>query len=221
VNPARGLTLVEVLIASTITAIIGALVAGSFQRAGNARDLAEAQDQRFTGARLALTRMARELSQAYLSEHYDRKRYRERPTLFRGKDRGDEDELLFTTFSRARLVRDAKESDQALVEYTVAPDPGTPGERSLWRREKARIDDDPERGGSRAVVLEHVKGFDVQYWDFKKAEWVREWDTTTADRQAFLPTRVRIQVRLSMPDGRERTFQTQARVAIVRPLDFR
>jgi len=221
VTPARGLTLVEVLIASTITAIIGALVAGSFARAGGARDLAEAQDQRFTGARLTLTRMSREIGHAYLSEHYDRKRYRERPTLFRGKDRGDEDELLFTTFSHMRLVRDAKESDQAVVEYAVAPDPAWPGERSLWRREKGHIDDDPERGGSRAVVLEHVRGFDVQYWDFKKAEWVREWDTTSSERSAFLPTRVRVQLRLSMPDGKDRTFQTQARVAIVRPLSFR
>jgi len=221
VTPARGLTLIEVLIASAITAIIGALVAGSFARAGGARDLAEAQDQRFTGARLTLTRMARELSQAYLSEHYDHKRFRDRPTLFRGTDRGDEDEVLFTTFSHPRLVRDAKESDQAVVEYAVAPDPGWPGERSLWRREKAHIDDDPERGGSRAVVLEHVKGFDVQYWDYKKEEWVREWDTAQAERGAFLPTRVRVRLRLSMPDGKDRTFETQARIAIVRPLQFR
>jgi general secretion pathway protein J len=217
---ARGFTLVEVLIAATITAVVGVMVAGAFSRAAAARDLAEAQDERFGGARQALTRMSRELSEAFLSEHYDHKRYRERPTVFRGKDSGERDSLLFATFTHARLLRDAKESDQALVEYTVDRDPDLPGEDALWRREKPRIDDQPDRGGTRAVVLQHLKGFDVQYWDWKRQEWVNEWDSTSVERKDFLPTRVRLRVRLQMPDGRERGFETEARIAIVRPLDF-
>jgi general secretion pathway protein J len=218
---ARGFTLLEVMIAASLTAVIGVLVAGSFQRAAAARDIAEAQEQRFTGARLALTRMAREVSQAFLSDQFDARRFRERPTVFRGKDRGDEDELLFATMSHVRLQRDVKESDQAVVEYTVDRDPGNPGERALFRREKARIDDEPERGGSRALVLEHVKGFDVQYWNWQKDEWIREWDSSRSEHSSFLPTRVRFRVKLALPDGRERTFETQARIAIIRPLDFR
>ena len=42
------------------------------------------------GARVALTRIARELSMAFLSDHFDSKRFRERPTLFVGR----EDEIL-------------------------------------------------------------------------------------------------------------------------------
>jgi general secretion pathway protein J len=216
----RGFTLVEVMIAATLTAVIGALVAGAFQRAAAARDLADAQDERTTGSRLALTRMAREVEEAFLSEHYDRKRLRERPTLFRGLDRGEDDDLLLATFAHERLLRDAKESDQAVIEYSVGADPDHPGERALFRREKPRIDQEPERGGAKAVVLEHVVGFDVQYWDWKRQEWVREWDTSSADRMGFLPTRVRFRLRLRMPDGKDRPFETQARVAIVRPLDF-
>jgi len=219
-TPARGFTLVEVTIAVAITAVIGLTVAGSFRRASDARELAEQQDERFTGARMALTRMSREVTEAFLSEHYDRKRFRERPTVFRGKDSGERDELLFATFTHARLQRDAKESDQAVVEYKLDSDPERRGELALFRREKGRIDDEPDRGGSRAVVLEHVKGFDVQYWDWKRQEWVREWDSSTVERQGWLPTRVRMRVRLSMPDGKDRSFETQARIAIIRPLDF-
>jgi general secretion pathway protein J len=217
---ARGFTLLEVMIAAAITAVIGVLVAGAFSRAAAARDLAEAQDERFTGARQALTRMARELTEAFLSDHYDRKRFRDRLTVFQGKDEGDRDTLLFATFSHARLLRDAKESDAAVVEYRLDADPAHPGEQALWRREKARVDDDPERGGTRAVVLEHVKGFDVRYWDWKKQEWLRQWDTTATESKDRLPTRVLLAVRLVMPDGAVRTFETQARVAIIRPLDF-
>jgi general secretion pathway protein J len=219
-RPARGFTLVEVLIAASITAVIGVMVAGAFSRAAAARDLAEAQDERFTGARQALSRMARELSEAFLSEHYDRKRYRDRPTLFRGKDSGERDSLLFATFTHARLMRDAKESDQAVVEYTVEADPALPGEDALWRREKPRIDDEPDRGGTRAPVLQHLRGFDAQYWDWKRQEWVREWDTGSVERKDLLPTLVRLRVTLRMPDGTDRAFSTEARIAIIRPLDF-
>jgi general secretion pathway protein J len=217
---ARGFTLIEVMIGVGITAIMGVMAMGAFQRAYAMKDLAENQGERFTTARVALTRMAREVSQAFLSDHYDRKRYREPPTLFRGKDVGDRDALLFATMSHERLVRDAKESDEALLEYTVERDPDHQDEQVLYRREKPRIDDDPDHGGTRAIVCEHVTTFDVEYWDWKKQEWAREWVTNTAERGNVLPTRVRLRLGVKMPDGKERVFETQARVAIVRPLAF-
>ena len=216
----RGVTLIEIMIAVAITAVMGVMVMGAFQRIYAAKELTEAQDERFSSAQVALSRISRELSQAFLSDHYDRKRFREPSTIFRGKDGGERDDLLFATMSHARLVRDAKESDQAVVEYTVEPDPDRSGENVLFRREKARIDDDPERGGAKEVVCEHVISFDVQYWDWKRQEWVREWVTNSAERQSILPTRVKVRLGLKMPDGKERAFETQARVAIIRPLAF-
>ncbi len=217
----KGFTLVEVMIAVGITAIIGVMVMGAFQRVYAAKELAEAQDERFSTSRITLTRMAREISQAFLSEHYDRKQFpRDPPTLFRGKDGGERDELLFTTMAHERLSRDAKESDQAVVEYTVDPDPERPGEQALFRREKARLDGEPERGGAKAIVCEHVTGFDVQFWDWKRQEWAREWVTNSAERGNVLPTRVRIRLTLKMPDGKDRSFETQTRIAIIRPLSF-
>jgi general secretion pathway protein J len=217
---ARGFTLIEVMIAAAITATIGVLVAGSFQRAAAARDLAEEQDERYGGARVALSRMAREVSEAFLSDHYDRKRFRERPTIFDGKDRGDRDVLLFTTMTHARLARDERDSDQAVVEYAVDSDPDAPGELALFRREKPRIDGDPDRGGTRAVVLQHVKAFDAQYWDWKRQEWAREWSSSGVEHPNILPTRVRLRVTLSLPGAKDRVFETQARIAVIRPLDF-
>jgi general secretion pathway protein J len=217
---ARGFTLVEVMIAVGITAAVGAMVAGAFQRTYAAKELTEAQEERFASARVALSRLARELTQAFLSDQYDRKRYREPLTVFQGKDRGREDSLLFATMSHVRLTRDAKESDQEVVEYGVEADPVVPGARVLVRREKARIDDEPDRGGSKGIVCEHVTSFDVEYWDWKRQEWAREWVSNTPDRGSMLPTRVKVRLGLRMPDGSERTFETQARVAIPRPLSF-
>jgi general secretion pathway protein J len=106
------------------------------------------------------------------------------------------------------------------VEYTVGPHPQRQDELALFRREKPRIDDDPDRGGTTALVAEHVKAFEVSYWDWKRQEWAREWSSAGAEHANILPTRVRFQLTLRMPDGSDRKFETQARVAIVRPLEF-
>ena len=169
---------------------------------------------------MTLTRLARELSEAFLTDHYDRKRFRESPVLFRGKDLGAQDDLLFATMSHERLTRDAKESDQATVEYTVEGDPERPGETALFRREKARFDEDPDRGGQKALVCAHVSTFDVQYWDWKRQEWAREWLSDGVDHPNVLPTRVRVRLGLAMPGGQQQRFETQARVALIHPLAF-
>ena len=212
----RGFTLLEVTIAVAITAIMAAMAFGAFRRAAAARDITEEQEERYAGARVALTRMSRELSEAFLSDHYDRKRFpRERPTLFRGR----RDDVLFASMSHQRLVRDAKESDQALLEYSIDRDPDFPGGQALFRREKTRFDDQPDRGGSRVILCHFVKSLELAYWDWSKQEWVPEWSTAPGERP-LLPTRVRVKLVLLMPDRREIPFETQAQIAIVRPLDF-
>ncbi|GEJ55599.1 type II secretion system protein GspJ [Anaeromyxobacter diazotrophicus] len=217
----RGFTLIEVMIAVAITAVIGVMIMGAFQRTYATKELTEAQEERFGSARVTLTRLARELSEAFLSDHYDLTRFpRERPTLFRGKDGGAQDDLLFATMSHERLSRDVKESDQAVVEYTVEPDPDRQGESALFRREKARLDEEPDRGGEKAVVCEHVSTFDVQYWDWKKQEWAREWLSNGLEHTNILPTRVKIRLGVKGTDGKEQLFETQARIAMIRPLGF-
>jgi general secretion pathway protein J len=211
----RGFSLLEVMIAIAITAVIGAMAAGVFQQVDHAASVARDQGERYAGARLALTRLSRELSMAFLSEHYDRGRFRDRPTLFKG----DGEKLLFTTMSHVRLVQDAKESDQAVVEYLVERDP-TSNEDALFRREKARLDDEPDRGGRNDLVATHVKALSLRYWDLKRKEWVREWSTRSPERLDELPTRVRIELEVKLADGRTEKFTTQARIAITAPLEF-
>jgi general secretion pathway protein J len=207
---------VEVMIAIAITAIIGALTAGSFRQVSRAGELVRAQDERYAAARLALSRLSRELSMAYVSDHFDPKQHRDRPTLFQGR----EDELLFTTMAHERLYRDAKEGDAAAVEYVVDTDPDHSGEEALFRREKARIDGEPDRGGRRDLVADRVTGFRLRYWDAKRKDWVREWSTRATEHKDELPGRVRIELETKLPDGRIEKFSTEARIAITRPLDF-
>jgi general secretion pathway protein J len=214
---ARGFTLVEVLVAMAITAIMGAMVAGAINQVGNAAEATRAQSERYGEARRALTRLSAELAMAFTSDHYDRARYANgRPTVFRGR----EDEVLFTTMAHVRLFRGAKESDQSVVEYSIDRDPENRDADALFRREKIRIDDDPEDGGHRDLVARGVKRLTLSYWDATKKEWVREWDTSRVERLNELPTLVRAELELSLPGGREERLSAATRVALTRPLDF-
>ena len=146
-SPSRGFTLMEVLIAVAILGLIGGLTWKTFDGAYAMKARIEQAEERDQMVRGAMNRLAREVSMAFLSEHYDTKRFRERPTLFRLRDGRREADLLFTSFAHERLHVDAKESDQALFEYSLGPDPKVGSKRDLFRRVKPLLDEDPDRGG--------------------------------------------------------------------------
>ena len=212
----RGFTLMELMVAMAITAAIGGLVVGTFSWIDRATRAVEEQGDRYGASRTALTRMARELSMAFVSDHYDRNQLRERPTVFVGKD----ETLLFTTMAHERLWLDARESDQMVVEYGLDDDPKDRNAKALFRREKVRIDTEPDRGGRRDAVAGHVASLRFRYWDPKKNDWVREWSTKSTEHASDLPSRVEIELETVLGDGRKEKFVTEARIAVTRPLDF-
>ncbi len=204
--------------ALAILTVIVTLVYGSFVPVMESKEVVEAEANKYHGLRLAMSRMSRELSMAFLSDRFDAKRYRERPTHFVGEDSGDDDTLRFTTLAHERLFEDAKESDQAVVEYRVGADPDDRSKQVLFRREKTVIDDQPDQGGADVVLAEDVKGLNFEYWDVKQKEWVSEWDTNDMERKNHLPERVKITLLVEDDAGKTRKFTTQARVFMKFPL---
>lgn len=211
---ARGFTLMEVMIAVGITATMAMMTVGSLRTIDRASEAARLQDERYAAARVALGRLTRELSMAFLSDNYDANRFREPPTLFVGR----EDELLFSTMSHVRLYANAKESDQVIVAYELDSDPDHPGESALFRREKPRLDDEPDRGGRRDLVADHVTSLSIQYWDPRRKDWVREWTTRSPEHAKELPPRVRLTLEMTLADKRTEKFVTEARIELRRPL---
>ena len=218
----RGFTLLEVLIAVAILALIGGLTWKSFDGAYGLKQRVEQAEDRDQTVRGALDRIAREVSMTFLSEHYDRKRYRERPTLWRLRDGRREADLIFTSFAHERLHVDAKESDQALFEYSLGPDPQDGSKRDLFRRVKPLLDEEPERGGDKAVLAEGVVAFSVEAWEPKDREWRAEWNSNGADRTGgvLVPPRVKLSLTVRGDDGKDKTYTTQAKIFLTQPLDF-
>jgi general secretion pathway protein J len=216
----RGFTLMEVMIAIAVLAMIGAVTYKSFDAANDLKSRVEKAEDRDQAVRGALNRIAKEVSMTFLSEHYDKKRFRERPTFFRLKDGRGEADLAVTSFAHERLSIDAKESDQAIFQYKLErQDDGT---NAITRRVNPIIDEDWQRGGATAVLCDNVLKFSVEAWEPKTREWRPEWDSNSIQRtnSILIPPRVRIAITVKDENGRERTWTTQARVHISQVLDF-
>jgi general secretion pathway protein J len=216
----KGFTLLEVMIAVAVLAMIGAITYKAFDGAYDLKRRIESAEDRDQTLRGALQRIAREVSMTFLSEHYDRKRFRQRPTFFKLKDGRGEADLMITSFAHERLHLDAKESDQAVFHYKLERDQG--GNSSLFRRVKPVLDEDPDRGGEKAVLAEDIVRFSVQAWDPKDREWRDEWDSNSPSRngQVLIPPRVKISLTIKDEQGKEKTWSTQARIVLGSPLDF-
>jgi general secretion pathway protein J len=216
----RGFTLMEVMIAVAVMALIGAVTYKAFDGAYGLKSRVEDAEARDQEVRGALERIAREVSMTFLSEHYDRKRLRERPTFFRLKDGRGEADLIITSFAHERLSIDAKESDQAVFEYKLERD--EQGNNVITRRVKAILDDEWDRGGEKAVLAENVLKFSVEAWEPKTRDWRPEWDSNSIQRtnSILIPPRVRIAITVKDENGKERTWSTQSRIQLGSLLDF-
>ncbi len=232
----RGFTLIELMIAVGLLALIGALIFGFMTVSIRGRRQAYRLQERYHAARIAMSRMRKELESAYISNHRNIDKYPK--TLFVGsKERID-----FTYLGHLRVAEGARESDQGAVSYFLESDPDHPGQKALMRREKTPIDDRPRKGGVVQKLAENVKSLRFEFWDPKDFEWERDWkaeldpvdvtgganplsrikkaeEVLSGDEDEFiLPSRVRIQLVLKDDEGHEYPFETQARIYMREPL---
>jgi general secretion pathway protein J len=211
-------TLVEIMVAIAIMAIVSTLVWSGFSQTSRNKARVEGQLDRYHVIRVALERMTRELSMAFVSAQLNPNPALQHVlTAFVGTDRGHRDRLDFTSFSHRRLIRDSHESDQNELSYFVTDHPDDSSRMVLARREQNRIDDKPQEGGRSMILVDEVEGFDLEYLDPLSGEWLRTWDTTQAAMQPNrLPSQVKIM--LTVPDpmdpDEEQTFVTRATIPL-------
>ncbi|MBL8919068.1 MAG: prepilin-type N-terminal cleavage/methylation domain-containing protein [Myxococcaceae bacterium] len=211
----RGFTLIEVVTAIGITAFIGVVIGVTFSTTIANKDVIEGQAERYRMLRAAMSRMAREIGAAFVSDRFDSRRYRDafdRPTNFVGT----REKLLFTSLAHQRLYADAKESDQMVVEYSVkrSPDQKARDRQDLIRREKVILEERMERGGTEDILFEGIKKLEFQYWNSERKQWEDEWDTRRSERRTILPTRVKITIIAVDENGKDVKYVTQTRVML-------
>ena len=214
-----GVTLIEVMVAMAILAIVSTLLYTGFVQTANNKKRIENDLERNHEVRMGVERIVRELSMAFVSAQHNPLIGATYKSAFIAKEQAGGTRIDFTSFSHQRLYRDAHESDQNELSYYLGDDPDDPSKNALIRREQNRIDDDPQKGGSAQVLVHDVLEFELSFLDPQSGEWLSTWDTTQAAMQPNrLPSQVRIRLQVPNLRGQGRPFEVTTRAAV--PLQF-
>jgi general secretion pathway protein J len=198
------MTLIEILAAMTILAMVGSLLYSAFVQTARNKERIESQLDRYHEIYSGIERIAQELSMAYTSaQRNPNEALRTMLTGLIAKDASGGTRVDFTSFSHRRLYRNAHESDQNELAFFMAPDPNHPGQKVLARREQRRVDDDLKKGGQSQILIENVRNFELSFFDPLTSDWVSTWDTTqTAMQPNRLPGQAKITLTVPNVNGR-------------------
>jgi type II secretion system protein J len=215
-NPTlRGFTLLEILIASGLLAIVGALMLTSISSSIDAKERVELISTRYHVIRQAMTRMVDEISMAYISKHTAAIELKIKTGM-----KGEKDALHFTAFGGVPMKEDVKETDQREISYFLGRDART-GTESLLRRVQPNPDLEFDEGGRVQTLLPNVVDLELMYWDKRSEEWKENWDTEDSASSGLLPTRIKITFIAHMENGEEESFTTQTKIWLNTPWAFR
>lgn len=233
----RGFSLIEVMVAMVLLALMGLLLMQSLNSSVRAKDEAENISGRFQEARQAMARMSRDISMAYLSKNM----YSLEPnyiTQFKGR----KNSLFFSAFGHVVRQKDAKESDQQVLGFYLAED--KKGQQSLMRREHPNLNLDVEQGGKSQVLCSNVSKLEFSYYDDRLNKWEETWiaDPSASQGQApatnkaalgkegeeqketpkiwRLPAAVKITMSVVMEEGHEMNWVSEVGIPVQEPLDL-
>lgn len=220
-----GFTLIEVLVSVAIMGIIMTLIWSTTTQSLRTKDRVEKRDLQFHIGRVALRKLGDDLTVAFLS-----KAARASPaspeattpataaasglkTFFVGEDQGGQDSIKFTSLSHLRLFKNAKESDQCKVMYEVVTSKDDPQVYNLVRREDPWLDETADVKGREMVLISGIKDFDIEYYDSRRNEWMKEWDAQKVDWQSRLPQAVRVRLTFANPEDEEDTEENEIQMS--------
>lgn len=204
-----GFTLMEVLIATAILAIVLAIVYGSFIQTKKVIARAEGTVDELRGVRVSFHRMMWDLSMAFLSPSASNQA--DENTIFLGTDDFaagyPNDSIDFTSYANRIRDKDAMESDQIEVGYYL--NRNFDGDTVLMKREKRQIDKTPLAGGKSFELSEDVVGLNFRYLD--QGAWVDSWDSRVS---RAIPEAVEITIIIKDRTGSERSYRTITRIPL-------
>jgi general secretion pathway protein J len=222
-NPQAGLTLMEVMIASTIMVIMMALAWRTISNTSDARRNFGKYQERNHEIRMALGRVVADFEAAYLSQNEERPDLTNPRTMMIVKSGSKVPEIRFSTLGHRVLWSDANESEQTVISYLPLASRETPGTVDWVRAERRRPSNKPveEEPAEYDVLVRNIEKVEIELWNYKTLEWLDTWDTTQSDGQKdMLPSRARITVTVKNAEGKDLKISTQARVYMQEPLLF-
>jgi general secretion pathway protein J len=182
----RGLTLLEVVIALGIMAVMGVMISETTDSLIQGKGFAEKQAQRKRLVQVSLMRIFDDVQMAFLSDRSFAGRNNSYQTGFDG----DEESVNFSTMSHLHYIKNKPETDQVHVGYSLEKD--EKGDYALYRRETDRLMEDLEKGGQSFLLLKGIKSMTWEYFDSNRQGWGKVWNTDSVVYANRLPQIVRV-----------------------------
>ena len=203
-----------------ILGMIMTLVWSTTAQSLRAKDRIEARDEVFHAAQVGLRKISDDVAEAFLvkaapapaaaaggmSAAPQAAATESFKTFFIGEDKADQDSVRFSSLSHLRLVKDSKQSDQCKISYEAVPNPENPRGFDVIRREDLWLDATTEVKSKGYPLLENLVQFNIEYYDERKNEWGKEWDTEKLDWAGKLPLAVRVTIAFTDPDDDTKTI---------------
>ena len=202
----KGFTLVEVMVAASILALIMAIIYGAFAGSVKTMEISTEGGDCYRKARLILNHIAQEISCAYLPPEHENAGIQ---YAFVSDDR-EEDGLPRDTLSFTSTAIPVKGPSKGLKEigYGITLDPET-DEPALVMREDVTPDDHVDEGGRSYLLDAGTWGLDFTFYDDRGRDWER-WDSTASIFDGKLPQRCRITIYYKDEQGEPFSLTTTA-----------
>ncbi len=193
ISSEKGFTLVEVLVALTVTALMLTAVYQTVSSASIARERLAVENAQHHMARIVSERIGRELQSLHFVDNDER-------TRFQGGIGGGDMELLsFTSTASTPLAR--QPGLPARISYQLVIDPESEQTRYILKRIETSVLSIED--GRAYKLADGLKDVEIQFR--KDGNWVNRWDSQSTQS---LPEAVALTLTASV-DNRENVFRTR------------
>ena len=218
-HPAAGFTLMEILLAFLILAIVMTTILGSFNAVFSTTDTLENSGKYYDMAKNCLNRMSLDLAALYVTQppFYKKPEFDDPPDTYRMV--GSNVDIDGTGFANLRFTSNAHISLEnsgrgGIAEIVYYVQTKTDGQLVLKRADHLFPYPPFEESGSDPVLCRHVKSLAFKYYD-AEGEESEAWNSDTDEYNHATPTAIGIQLEIGN-ESETYTFETTVRLAVHR-----
>jgi len=203
----RGFTLIEMMLAIGVLALILTMLASSFNTIAHSKVHAEGRLMVDREGRALLWQLTKELRNAVQTP------YTQSNVALLGNGRMGNgapiDTITMSTFSGGHRRAITGMTPETIVTYNLTPNPDQQGCYMLQRSQQSGLLTNTVAQQS-MVLADNILSLHFRYFDGQK--WDESWDSSSMPRGTQLPIAVAIQIQMAAPGGRVMDFATQVTV---------
>lgn len=214
----KGFTVLEVLIAMTVTAVIISSVYFSFSNILTGKSRTK---ERLNGIRkifFTVELIRKDMENAFLTSHQGVPEITHK-TIFKSEEDEPVTHVTFTSFNHIKMQENVKECSQTEIEYYGEEEDGV---NVLYRRESSWVDGDPEKGGQTFPILKGFEKIVFEYWNETDKDWRPLWNSESMDYSNSLPPKIKLTLEMPETDSETKPLKVETvfNIKMKRPLTF-